>query len=205
MIKKYSLRKYIAAAVVATSIAVFSPVLIEDVSAHGSADVEESTPATTIETSNEGSSNGSATILSNSSIPELPQRLANNGQNLAVDRANGEETKDAVEYFQSEKGIKVDGIVGKDTSNALNGSAGTNSNGNTNSNPSDADKDDPKAPAPDSTNSDDNTPAADGSAVDRAQDLVGTPYVFGGDNPNTGLDSSGFINAVFSDKDTSRT
>src|SRR5699024_7113485 len=40
---------------------------------------------------------------------------------------------------------------------------------------------------------------------DRAQSLVGTPYVFGGDDPNTGLDSSGFINAVFSDKDTSRT
>ena len=205
MIKKYSLRKYIAPAVVATSIAVFSPVLIEDVSAHGSADVEESTPATTIETSNEGSSNGSATILSNIGIQDLQQKLADNGQNLAVDGANGEETKDAVENFQSEKGIQVDGIVGKDTLNALNGDAGTNSNGNTNSNPSDADKDDPKAPAPDSTNSDDNTPAADGSAVDRAQDLVGTPYVFGGDNPNTGLDSSGFINAVFSDKDTSRT
>lgn len=205
MIKKYSLRKYIAPAVVATSIAVFSPVLIEDVSAHGSADVEESTPATTIETSNEESSNGSATILSNIGIQDLQQKLADNGQNLAVDGANGEETKDAVENFQSEKGIQVDGIVGKDTLNALNGDAGTNSNGNTNSDPSDADKDDPKAPAPDSTNSDDNTPAADGSAVDRAQSLVGTPYVFGGDDPNTGLDSSGFINAVFSDKDTSRT
>src|SRR5699024_1948320 len=127
----------------------------------GSADVEESTPATTIETSNEGSSNGSATILSNIGIQDLQQKLADNGQNLAVDGANGEETKDAVENFQSEKGIKVDGIVGKDTLNALNGDAGTNSNGNTNSNPSDADKDDPKAPAPDSTNSDDNTPAAD--------------------------------------------
>lgn len=205
MIKKYSLGKYIAPAVVATSIAVFSPVLMEDVSAHGSADAEESTPATTIETSNEGSSNGSATILSNIGVQDLQQKLTDNGQDLAVDGANGKETKDAVENFQSEKGIQVDGIVGKDTLNALNGDAETNSNSNTNSEPSDADKDDSKAPTPGSSNSNDDAPAADGSAVDRAQDLVGTPYVFGGDDPNTGLDSSGFINAVFSDKDTSRT
>src|SRR5699024_3849944 len=118
---------------------------------------------------------------------------------------NGKETKDAVENFQSEKGIQVDGIVGKDTLNALNGDAETNSNSNTNSEPSDADKDDSKAPTPGSSNSNDDARAADGSAVDRAQDLVGTPYVFGGDDPNTGVDSSGVIMAVCSDKDTSRT
>src|SRR5699024_11638669 len=81
----------------------------------------------------------------------------------------------------------------------------TNSVSNTHREPSDADKDQSKATTPGSSNSNDDAPAADGSAVDRAQDLVGTPYVFGGDDPNTGLDSSGFINAVFSDKDTSRT
>src|SRR5699024_2437843 len=132
MIKKYSLGKYIAPAVVATSIAVFSPVLMDDVSAHGPADVEESTPATTIETSNEESSNGSATISSNNSVQDLQQKQADNGQNLAVDGANGKETKDAVENFQSEKVIQVDCIVRKDTLNALNGDAETNSNSNTN-------------------------------------------------------------------------
>src|SRR5699024_10566858 len=41
--------------------------------------------------------------------------------------------------------------------------------------------------------------SANASASDivaTAQSLVGTPYVFGGTDPNVGVDSSGFINAV---------
>src|SRR5699024_1364153 len=68
--------------------------------------------------------------------------------------------------------------------------------------------DNPQGPKPTSSDVDkdsDDIPAASGDAVERAEDLVGTPYKWGGTNPNEGLDSSGFINAVFSEKGLSRT
>jgi NlpC/P60 family len=37
------------------------------------------------------------------------------------------------------------------------------------------------------------------SVVDAASQYLGVPYVWGGDNPNTGLDCSGFVQLVFRD------
>src|SRR5699024_10990215 len=88
-----------------------------------------------------------------------------------------------------------------------------NNNNNSNSQ-TDNQPDETKAPAPDKPKENEsgssgfkNTGggAPSGDAVTAAYSLLGTPYVFGGDNPDTGLDSSGFVNAAFSDKKLSWT
>lgn len=207
MIKTQPIKKYIAPAIVATSIAVFSPVLIDEASANAGNDIE-ATSNTEVNTSSSSDSseakaeNGSAQILGNVDITELQEKLSEKGQSLDVDGANGPDTEKAVRGFQSDEGLKVDGIVGDGTKDALGISTASASNEETKSNDSndssgdnEAKDGDPHAPAP----------AASGSAVDRAQDLVGTPYAWGGTDPDVGLDSSGFINAVFSDKGLERT
>src|SRR5699024_3683924 len=79
----------------------------------------------------------------------------------------------------------------------------TSTGSNNDSGNEEAGEDDPHAPAPMSLYSnEDSAPAADGSAVGKAQSLLGTPYVWGGKDPNVGLDSSGFINEVYGVKGT---
>ena len=234
MIKTQPIKKYIAPAIVATSIAVFSPVLIDEASAHGGPDIEE-TSNTEVNTSSSSESSeavsGGATLLGNVDVTNLQEQLNENGQDIAVDGINGKDTKKGVKDVQKSAGIKEDGIVGDDTKDALGLSTASASNDESSSS-SDSDdssnnneeveatstgssndsgneeagEGDPHAPAPMSLGAnEDSAPAADGSAVGKAQSLVGTPYVFGGDDPATGLDSSGFINAVFSDKGLERT
>src|SRR5699024_403812 len=173
---------------VATSIAVFSPVLIDEASANAGNDIE-ATSNTEVNTSSSSDSseakaeNGSAQILGNVDITELQEKLSEKGQSLDVDGANGHDTEKGVSGFQSDEGLKVDGIVGDGTKDALGISTASASNEETKSNDSndssgdnEAKDGDPHAPAP----------AASGSAVDRAQDLVGTPYAWGGTDPDVG-------------------
>ncbi len=63
-------------------------------------------------------------------IPEEPVKLNNKqiqqkqvdaGYNITVDGVIGPQTKKAIKAFQKEKGLKVDGIVGKNTTAALTG------------------------------------------------------------------------------------
>lgn len=208
MIKTQPIKKYIAPAIVATSIAVFSPVLIDDVSAHGGPDIEETNNGAQTSNTEESTSsssdssetkaeNGSATILSDIGTKELQKKLNDKGQDIAEDGANGPDTEKAVRAVQKDEGIQEDGIVGDDTIDVL-GISLTSTGG----------EDGPNAPAPGGGGNDkDDAPDPDlnGSALENAEELIGTPYVFGGDDPATGLDSSGFINAAFSDKNLSRT
>src|SRR5699024_1492848 len=141
--------------------------------------------------------NGSATILSDIGTKELQKKLNDKGQDIAEDGANGPDTEKAVRAVQKDEGIQEDGIVGDDTIDVL-GISLTSTGG----------EGGPNAPAPGGGGNDkDDAPDPDlnGSALENAEELIGTPYVFGGDDPATGLDSSGFINAAFSDKNLSRT
>src|SRR5699024_8672936 len=241
MIKTQPIKKYIAPAIVATSIAVFSPVLIDEASAHGGPDIEE-TSNTEVNTSSSSESSeavsGGATLLGNVDVTNLQEQLNENGQDIAVDGINGKDTKKSVKAVQEDNGIQVDGIVGDDTKDALGLSTASASNDEaeetTDSNEdavetekeeeaqgteetTEANEGDPKAPnklaEEDQEGEEEGTTtftnagndATTGDSVTKAYSLVGTTYVFGGYNPETGLDSSGFINAVFSDKDLERT
>src|SRR5699024_1796308 len=221
MIKTQPIKKYIAPAIVATSIAVFSPVLIDDVSANAGPDIEET------ENGAETAQAGSATILNNIGVLDLQEALAEKGYDVAADGINGEETHKGVKKLQKDSGIAEDGIVGDDTEEALGVETASASNDSSSSdNDSDSTEEvtnddngssddsgndetvenDPNPPAPDSSglrSGGDDAPSGD--SVTKAYSLVGTPYAFGGDDPATGLDSSGFINEVFSDKGLERT
>tara|TARA_R110001592_G_scaffold91385_2_gene267552 strand:- start:54 stop:1508 length:1455 start_codon:yes stop_codon:yes gene_type:complete len=52
---------------------------------------------------------------------QIQQKLVDAGYNITVDGVVGPQTKKAIKAFQKEKGLKVDGIVGKNTTAALAG------------------------------------------------------------------------------------
>lgn len=123
------------------------------------------------------SSNDSGSSLyrvgdNSSKVSDLQSNLETHGYNIATDGIFGSNTKDAIQSFQKKQGLQVDGIAGKKTLSALK----------------DKDPDDEK-------DNRDSGASSDGT-ISTAQDLVGTPYVFGG-TTTSGFDSSGFINYVF--------
>src|SRR5699024_4204767 len=115
MIKTQPIKKYIAPAIVATSIAVFSPVLIDEASAHGGPDIEE-TSNTEVNTSSSSDSSeavrGGATLLGNVDVTNLQEQLNENGQDVAVDGMSGKDTKKSVNAVQEANGIQDECIVG---------------------------------------------------------------------------------------------
>ncbi len=52
---------------------------------------------------------------------QIQQKLVDAGYNITVDGVIGPQTKKAIKAFQKEKGLKVDGIVGRNTTAALAG------------------------------------------------------------------------------------
>src|SRR5699024_5314724 len=209
MIKTQPIKKYIAPAIVATSIAVFSPVLIDEASAHGGPDIEE-TSNTEVNTSSSSDSseaeNGGISIIGDYTIMNIQEALRDKGYNLAADGINGPKTEKTLKSFQSDEGIQVDGIVGDATAKALGLSSSSSNNGS-------GDNDDTQGPPPggdsdgdDSDNGDsdsDNEDSGNGSseasnseAIADGKALNGKPYVAGGESP-AGFVCSGFINYVF--------
>src|SRR5699024_3648979 len=113
-------------------------------------------------------------------VSNLQQQLQDKGYDINVDGINGTQTESTLRDFQSNQGIAVDGIVGPDTINAINGNSTNNgSSGETSGSDNGAEA---------TTN--------DSDVISTAQSLVGSPYVMGGTTPS-GFDSSGFVNYVF--------
>src|SRR5699024_8885872 len=109
MIQTQPIKKYIAPAIVATSIAVFSPVLIDEASAHGGTDTDDTrTPDENTSGSSDASEavSGGATLLGNVDVTNLQEQLNENGQDIAVDGINGKDTKKGVEAVQEDNGIQ---------------------------------------------------------------------------------------------------
>ncbi|HLR22280.1 MAG TPA: NlpC/P60 family protein [Pseudogracilibacillus sp.] len=184
MVTKQSIRKYLAPAAIATSIAVFSPVGMDSAFAHGGPTEAESTTeveSTTSESNQQQETNNRVVFVSQTlSVGDLQQQLLDKGYDINVDGINGPQTESTLRDFQSNQGIAVDGIVGPDTINAINGNSTNNgSSGETSGSDNGAEA---------TTN--------DSDVISTAQSLVGSPYVMGGTTPS-GFDSSGFVNYVF--------
>src|SRR5699024_4176159 len=184
MVTKQSIRKYLAPAAIATSIAVFSPVGMDSAFAHGGPTEAESTTeveSTTSESNQQQETNNRVVFVSQTlSVGDLQQQLLDKGYDINVDGINGPQTESTLREFQSNQGIAVDGIVGPDTINAMNGNSTDNgSSGETYRSDSGAEA---------TTNA--------SAVIRRAPRRVGSPYVMRG-TPPSGFDSSGFVNYGF--------
>src|SRR5699024_9704223 len=161
MIKTQPIKKYIAPAIVATSIAVFSPVLIDEASAHGGPDIED-TSNTEVNTSSSSEANeaenGGISIIGDYTIMNIQEALRDKGYNLAADGIDGPKTEKTLKSFQSDEGIQVDGIVGDATAKALGLSSSSSNNES-------GDNDDPQGPPPgDSSDGDDGDDSDNGDS-----------------------------------------
>src|SRR5699024_5823600 len=181
MVTKQSIRKYLAPAAIATSIAVFSPVGMDSAFAHGGPTEAESTTeveSTTSESNQQQETNNRVVFVSQPlSVGDLHQQLLDKGYAINVDGVNEPQTESTLRDFQSNQAIAVDGIVGPDTINARNGNS-TN-----------------KVSSRDTAESDNGAEATiiHGVVISRAVCLDGSPYVMGRMTPS-GLDRSGFAN-----------
>lgn len=99
-----------------------------------------------------------------------------------VDSIFGPITEEAVRDFQGDRGLAVDGIAGPNTKAALYGNRGVASTENVSTSANNTD-----------VSAGDAQPTSNAAIAETAKDLVGTPYKWGGTNPDEGFDSSGLI------------
>lgn len=203
MNKKYSIGKYTASVLLAGTIA-FGPATAGSVFAHGAPDADANN-ATEVD-SGESTGAGNA-ILSQGEegqeVTDLQQKMQDEGYDVNTDGVYDQNLQNKIVDFQYAQGWDADGVVDTPTLNALDNDSTVNGNDSED----DTQINDPNKPMVQSlsTGNDNDSGVNPGDAVSAAEDLVGTPYVWGGTDPKEGLDSSGFINAVFSDKNLSRT
>ncbi|WP_347551261.1 NlpC/P60 family protein [Pseudalkalibacillus hwajinpoensis] len=180
---RLAVRKYVISSALVASMA-FSPVLSEGVFAKAdSEDIEQ----------NDSSSSSETAVLDKGDrgqdVSELQTELESLGYyTYNLDGIFGQITEDAVEDYQADQGLTVDGEAGPEVMAAL--SSTSTDTGAT------------------ETSSDDtpNESVSQSEVVSIANSLIGTPYVWGGTSPD-GFDSSGFIQYVFNEAgvDLSRT
>ncbi|MFC7320589.1 NlpC/P60 family protein [Halobacillus campisalis] len=190
-----SMRKYVISSALVTSLA-FTPVVSESVFA-------KADPSAADESSSSDSS-----ILNDGDrgedVKSLQSSLESKGYyTSSLDGIFGPLTEAAVEEFQADNGLSVDGLVGPNTENKLSGSSEDSSNDNEQSSKDteseDSSSTEETTSSDDSSSEEETTNAASASnseVVSIAEDQIGTPYVWGGTTPE-GFDSSGFILHVF--------
>ncbi|WP_449354288.1 C40 family peptidase [Virgibacillus natechei] len=194
MKSNHSVRKYIVSTALVTSL-VFTPILSGSVFAYGGpSDAEANQNNTTVseQVDNQETTEVNVDIVSTGdrgeSVRDVQGALNDAGHNLNEDAIFGSNTDGAVRDFQEDNDLSVDGVVGTETFEALSLSpASSGGDGLT------------IQEAPDqqvNANTVSNSDYSGSDVVSIAQDLVGSPYSFGGTTP-AGFDSSGFINYAF--------
>jgi len=187
-IKNHSVRKYIVSTAFVTTIAL-TPIFSGSVFAYADPDAGTSennapvnTPATEQVEKEKTITTKTGTVSMNDrgeTVRNIQEVLNNQGYTANPDGIFGKETDQAVKDFQNDKDLSVDGLVGPATKEELSIDTATD--------------------AEDLTITDapvQQTSASSSNIVATAQNLVGTPYTFGGTTP-TAFDSSGFVNYVF--------
>jgi cell wall-associated NlpC family hydrolase len=214
--------KYILSSAVVTALAL-TPALSGNADAFADPDSDESSSSSqsdSSDTENETESVDDNLLYlgdTGSSVESLQSALSDlDYYNSEADGTYDDETVQAVEAFQTENNLSIDGIAGPETMGALDetdssSEAGGETEESSSENSEDNDESEEVASASSEESSepnDESTSAntSDSGLVDSAESVLGTPYEWGGTTAS-GLDSSGFINYVFEENgiDVSRT
>ncbi|MFC7456916.1 peptidoglycan-binding protein [Brachybacterium sp. GCM10030267] len=141
-----------------------------------------------------GSSSGSGTSAPSSSQPKLREgsrgsavrtlqsALNDRGSSLTVDGVFGSRTASAVRGLQSAAGIKVDGVVGPNTWNAVYSDVRISDGGSS------------RGDGRDSTSG---TSINGQAVINAARSQLGARYTWGGESPSTGFDCSGLVHYAY--------